>query len=87
MQAAPARHRLPLKYNQKLRFHHNKYLNQTSGPLPIIRLICRESKSSEILVRTLLYLLQGQYMCFHFFISKLAPWKYRERSSKHCKMA
>ena len=68
------RRRLPFKYNQKLRFHnHNKYLNQTSGPLPIIRLICRESKSSEILVWTLLSLLQCQDMCYHLYSSNLPP--------------
>ena len=61
----------PFKYNQKLGFH--KYLPQTSGPLPIISLICPESKSSKILVGTLLSLLQSQDKCYHMSCSNLPP--------------
>ena len=53
----------PFKYNQKLSFlhlHHNKYLNQTSRPIPIISLICPESESIKIWVRTHLFLPLGQ---------------------------
>ena len=70
---ATARRRLPFKYNQKLRFHillllhhHNKYLNQTSRPIPIISLICPESESIKIWVWTHLFLLLG---------SRSADWR------------
>ena len=51
---------LPIKYNQKFCFLNNKYLNQTSRPVPIISLVCPELESIKIWVGTHLFLPLGQ---------------------------